>query len=150
MIDEYKFNISVNCVVCKLGLITDFTKETTNFKNNRGRKICPISFKELRTDNTIQIKNTLYSTNGLLNLFLSKKCLYNVTDEKYYVNASFILKLRDPITNINFTEEDACIICSLLFKKIPYFDNFEEDNYVYEEDEEDEEDEDEEDEQFLF
>jgi hypothetical protein len=149
MIGEYKFNISVNCVVCKLGLITDFTKETTNFKNNRGRKICPISFKELRTDNTIQIKNTLYSTNGLLNLFLSKKCLYNVMDEKYYVNASFILKLRDPITNINFTEEDACIICSLLFKKIPYFDDFENENDK-EYTESEEEDEDEEDEQFLF
>lgn len=123
MLTDYKFNDQLDCVLCHVGLINNFKEETTNCKNGRGRKLCPITFSELRIDNAIKISNTLYSTNGLLNL-IKMQPWYPEVDEfnkKYWFDASLLLGLKNPTTNVHFTKREACVICSLLLKKLPYF-----------------------------
>lgn len=123
MLTDYKFSDQLDCVLCQVGLMNDFKEETTNCKNGRGRKICPITFSELRADNTIKVSNTLYSTNGLLNLIKMQRWYPEVDEfnKKYWFDASLLLELKNPTTNVHFTKREACVICSLLLKKLPYF-----------------------------
>lgn len=96
-------------------LVMSFKDETTNNKNGRGRKICPITYIELHMDNSIKIGKTIYSTAGLKALFNDR-----LPDQKtcrFFDNYSVIRRTRDPMTNIPFTHENARDICLLLFNK---------------------------------
>ena len=107
----------------QVGLINSFKKDTSNDKNSRGRKICPITFAELRSDNAIQIGNTIYSTNGLHGLIKMQPWYPDFTNSKNYLfNASILQELKNPTTNIAFTKEEASVICTLILKKNPYFE----------------------------
>jgi hypothetical protein len=96
-------------------LVTSTKEETTNDKNSRGRKICPITYVELNMDNSIKIGKTIYSTAGLRALF--KDRLPDQKSCRFFDNYSVIRGTRDPMTNIPFTHENARDICSLLFNK---------------------------------
>ena len=116
-----------NCnILCLIELYTgNDKKETTNHKSSRGRKICPITFVELNTDNTIKVGNTLFSTNGLNGLLKSQYWYrdYMTNDNNTFnFNVVWITKVNHPMTNIPFTVEEACVICASIFKQIPYFD----------------------------
>ena len=94
-------------------LVVNTKEETTNVKNGRGRKLCPITYVELNADNSIKIGKTIYSTAGLKALFL-------IPDQKscsFFDNYSVVRRTRDPMTNVPFTHENARDICLLLFNK---------------------------------
>jgi hypothetical protein len=111
-------------VYCQVGLFDSFKKDTSNDTNGRGRKICPITFTELRSDNAIQIGNTIYSTNGLHGLIKRQSWYPNFANsEDYLFNASILQEIKNPTTNIAFTKEEASLICSLILKKKPYFES---------------------------
>lgn len=122
---NYEFSDS-NIIVCLVELYnTNSTNEnTTNNKNKRGRKICPITYVELNTDNTVKIGNTLFSSNGLISILKSQYwyCDYIVNDKYYNFNIKWIMKVKNPMTNLPFTKEEACIICTSVLKKQPYLD----------------------------
>ena len=121
MLEEYIHYSDINFIRCQLGLVNDFTEETNNIKNKRGRKLCPINFTELRVDNTIKLGNILYSTNGLMEI-IKKQSWYNeviLNKEENCFNINLLTSIKNPVTNINFTRDDASIICSLLLKKSP-------------------------------
>jgi hypothetical protein len=102
-------------------LISDLRGDTTNDKSARGRKICPITFAELRTDNTIKIGNTLFSTNGLLGLIKAHAHVWNALNtNSYYAKAELITDINNPLTNMPFSYKEACLICSMIFHKNPY------------------------------
>jgi len=121
MLEEIVYHSNINFISCQLGLINDFTEETNNTKNKRGRKLCPINFTELSVDNTIKLGNILYSTNGLMEI-IKKQSWYNeviLNKEENCFNINLLTSIKNPVTNINFTRDYACIICSLLLKKSP-------------------------------
>ena len=100
-------------------LVVNTKEETTNDKNGRGRKLCPITYKELNADNSIKIGKTIYSTVGLKRLFGDR-----IPDQKsssYYDNYCVVRNTRDPMTNVPFTHENARDICVLLFNKFDIF-----------------------------
>jgi hypothetical protein len=121
MLEEYTHYSDINFIRCQLELVNDFTEETNNIKNKRGRKLCPINFTELRVDNTIKLGNILYSTSGLMDL-VKKQTWYNevISNKKNNsFNIYLLTTIKNPITNINFTRDEACTICLLLLKKYP-------------------------------
>ena len=102
-------------------LVTDLRRDTTNDKSARGRKLCPITFAELRTDNTVQIGNTLFSTNGLLGLIKAHPHVWNAFNtDCYYAKAELITDIKNPLTNMPFSYKEACLICTLIFHKNPF------------------------------
>lgn len=102
-------------------LISDLRGDTTNDKSARGRKICPITFAELRTDNTIKIGNTLFSTNGLLGLIKAHPHVWTALNtNSYYAKAELITDINNPLTNMPFSYKDACLICAMIFHKNPF------------------------------
>jgi hypothetical protein len=109
MLHEFK---DVNYVYCQVGLINNFKTETTNDKSGRGRKICPITFAELSSDNAIQIGNTIYSTNGLHGL-LKMQTWYRdfASSNNFCFNASILQEIKNPTTNIHFKRRSLCYMC---------------------------------------
>ena len=101
-------------------LKVDFSADTTNDKNNRGRKVCPITYAELSTDNTIQLGNTLFSTKGVLQLLKHTNWYHLLTDYPYF-NADLLMHIKHPLTNVFFTKKEAWAICALILKKYPRF-----------------------------
>jgi hypothetical protein len=96
-------------------LVVSTKEETTNLKNGRNRKLCPLTYMELNADNSIKIGKTIYSTVGLRSLFSSR-----LPDQKacsFYENYVLVRNTRDPMTNVLFTHENARDICLLLFNK---------------------------------
>jgi len=129
-----------NCnIVCLVELYhTNNNENTTNNKNKRGRKICPITFIELTSDNTVKVGNTLFSSSGLSSLLKSQYwyCDYTMNDIYYNFNIKWIMQVKHPMTNLPFTKEEASVICVSDLKKTPYFDLDEgESEYESEEDE---------------
>jgi hypothetical protein len=100
----------------KQRLVDDINKEeTTNNKNGRNRKICPITYAELNTDNSVKIGKTIYSSSGLKQLFDHRLPDQKLSDfwENYYI----IRSIKDPMTNVPFTDGNARDICILFLSK---------------------------------
>ena len=93
-------------------------EDTTNAKNGRNRKICPITFVELNPDNSVQIGKTIYSNKGLFKLFNSK--LPDQRESGFHQNYEVIRRTIDPMTNLPFTESNAIDICALFLGKHLY------------------------------
>jgi hypothetical protein len=130
-----------NCnIVCLVELYHTNNNETTNNKNKRGRKICPITFIELTSDNTVKVGNTLFSSSGLSSRLKSQYwyCDYTVNDIYYNFNIKWIMQVKHPMTNLPFTKEEASVICVSVLKKTPYFD-LDEGESEYESESEDDE-----------
>jgi hypothetical protein len=108
-------------VVYHVELYDNFTKQTANNVNSRGRKICPITFRELNTDNTIELGNVLFSTNGILTMLKQKEWYPLINDQYYYFNSNLLMEIKNPVTNVFFSKEDACKITGMLLRKIPCF-----------------------------
>jgi hypothetical protein len=102
--------------VCRFQqLVVVTNEETTNYKNGRGRKLCPITYAELNADNSIKIGKTIYSSIGLKRLLSDR-----LPDQRFctfYDNYSVVRETKDPMTNVPFTHENARDICLLLFNK---------------------------------
>jgi hypothetical protein len=102
-------------------LYDDFKKQTANNVNSRGRKICPITFRELNVDNTIELGNVLFSTSGILTMIKQNPWYNLIDDQHYYFNANILMEIKNPVTNVLFSKEDACKITGMLLKRIPCF-----------------------------
>lgn len=117
--------------LCFTELVTDLRSDTTNDKNARGRKICPITFAELRTDNAIKIGNTFFSSNGLLGLIKAHSHVWEgLKTDSYYAKAELITDIKNPLTNVPFTYKEACLICTLIIKKLPFHPLYWSDNDI--------------------
>lgn len=102
-------------------LITDLNMYTTNDKSARGRKICPITFDELTTDNAIIIGKTIYSTRGIRQLLQSHNEIWiGLNAYPRYCDITLIMQLKNPMTNENFTVADACAISEIILNKRPF------------------------------
>jgi len=96
--------------------LCNLKEPSTNVKNERGRKLCPISYNILTPENSVKINKTFYSTKGLYSYLLStghfSNRQYGFT-EHYYI----LRHLKDPMTNVCFENEDAIRICQLLLRR---------------------------------
>jgi hypothetical protein len=100
--------------------LCDLKESSTNGKNDRGRKLCPISYVVLKPENSIKINKTFYSTSGLFSYLSSTGYFNNKThgfDEHYFI----LTHLKDPMTNVCFEHEDAVRICQLLLRRVSTF-----------------------------
>jgi hypothetical protein len=96
-------------------VVNNNKEDTTNARNGRNRKICPITYIELNSDNSIKIGKTIYSSSGLKDLWKGRLPNQNYGFLEYY----YVIRMtRDPMTNVNFTDGDTRDICVLLFNKI--------------------------------
>ena len=96
--------------------LCNLKEPSTNLKNERGRKMCPISYFILTPENSVKINKTFYSTNGLLSYLLSTGHFSNKHygfSDHYYI----LRQLKDPMTNVSFENEDAVRICQLLLRR---------------------------------
>ena len=100
--------------------LCDLRENSTNCKNERGRKLCPISYCILTPENSVKINKTFYSTSGLLSYLTSTG---NFVNKKYGFNEHYIIlrQIKDPMTNVCFEHEDAVRICQLLLRRIATF-----------------------------
>lgn len=100
--------------------LVDINKEeTTNNKNGRNRKICPITYAELNADNSVRIGKTIYSSSGLKQLFK-----HRLPDQKlsgFWENYAVIRNTKDPMTNVPFTDGNARDICILFLSKYEHY-----------------------------
>lgn len=100
--------------------LCDLRENSTNGKNDRGRKLCPISYVILKPENSIKINKTFYSTKGLFS-YLSSTGYF--TNKNFGFNEHYIMlrQIKDPMTNVWFEHEDAIRICQLLLRRIATF-----------------------------
>jgi len=100
--------------------LCNLKEPSTNVKNERGRKLCPISYVILKPENSLKINKTFYSTSGLLSYLSSTG---NFVNKNYGFNEHYIIlrQIKDPMTNVCFEHEDAVRICQLLLRRIATF-----------------------------
>jgi hypothetical protein len=82
---------------------------SSNVVNERGRKLCPITFDILTSNNSIIIENVIYSMKGFSNWIRTEleknynKLCYIDTQLSYNNNTFFThLQIRSPITNLYY------------------------------------------------
>ena len=80
-----------------------------NMVNDRGRKLCPITFDILTANNSIIIENVIYSMKGFSNWVRTEleknynKLCYIDTQLSYHNNTFFThVQIRSPITNLYY------------------------------------------------
>ena len=121
--DPYVLQIeqSRNFITFHPQLINDLNFDTTNDKSARGRKICPITFDELNTDNAIIIGKTIYSTRGMRSFLKSHEEIWlGLNAYPNCCDIALIMYLKDPMTNVSFTVTDACAISEIILNKRPF------------------------------
>jgi hypothetical protein len=112
---------TLNFIAFHPQLITDLNIYTTNDKSARGRKICPITFNELTTDNSIIIGKTIYSTYGMRSFLQSQHEIWiGLNAYPRSCDIALIMHLKNPTTNENFTVSEACAISEIILNKRPF------------------------------
>ncbi len=122
-VDPYVLQIeqSRNFITFHPQLMNDLNIYTTNDKSARGRKICPITFDELNTDNAIIIGKTIYSTHGMRSFLKSHEDIWtSLNTYPEHCDISLIMYLKNPTTNEHFTVLEACAISEIILNKRPF------------------------------
>ena len=100
--------------------LCNLSEPSTNGKNDRGRKLCPISYVVLKPENSIKIHKTFYSTTGLYS-YLTSTGYFTNKDHGFNKHYFILRHLKDPMTNVYFEHEDAVRICQLLLRRVSTF-----------------------------